>query len=1755
MSFLSRLGKVWSGVYHGAGAWTGWAWDLVTSPVSNDAEQNGIWHAVSHAATSGTVDAFGKSTSELFGPQTGLGAAIGGIPHPVRQPGHYLGEGLNWSYDNLVSHPLATAFTAFSLADQQNNPANQWLPWRQGSVTNPHTWSQAYNISAHRSPGQAAWLGIKNYATRIGNDASHGNIVAPSSADPSVDITNEHDVDRVENEDWFKFTSGATDAVTRWYYDPVVLGARAASAGRVRYIKPVGRTGDVTKELGSYVESDRYSRFRDSVLNKTKNAAEIRSKYFPRHPEGQTLATALDAARHDPELFNDTMRAGFGDMDALDRVGQRNAFLSDMLATKLGQKQGLLINLTDGAVPDSYAVLPEANRIDLADRAAMKIRPMDKMQVQGLFGSLVGYAQPRNALALRNRARVMIHQNGLYGSTLVSRVLPLGRMPHLLDHNRADSDVKLRDWLSHSPLEPERQGQIVDNYIRASSPEAKFQVTIGAEAEAVQSLAERYGLSKNQAQKIVNTARQGQITARTMLGTSQKFVSDKLAAGATDAEVSDGLSKLARNLVPDETGTILTELPMLASQTADYTPLVNLRAFERDLRRAQPGIVARNLHAAANYADVASPLAGAALEKAGNIAAFRPKLGGYRLDTLATDTADSLTKYWKAANLLRLGWPMRVVGDETLRLMSMFGAMATLKWLRPGLSNVALNTRDRWFPAWAKSQDYKHLQQEANAARGAEAMRTNIDQYRQDNPNLLPERPEAEGHPAPFDPEHPFARPMAGSTQQPWWTATTPETLEDALASGMLAPKEYATEVYKRAQYGMVPPHEATVYDALKNRRIDQAEWDRNVIENGLHTAASDRFTDPRWQDDLLQRAASGESITVDPLRGDEFVAGHAVRLSDHETTVPIDGMHADHLYDFVHQHLDALTHPGVALTVQKAGEDGVRLGVSRLHPNQDEALAQAEGLGGDLTDLGTGKTRSFAPPETRPPDWIAGDLKDLRKNRARGMTRLAFRSQRTGRVYVADGAYQGDGNIYHQLASSHPAFSRIYGQDYTPPNTWASLVDREAQTMHNRMRATGKWTTIHPNDDAYPQAWERAASQLAYDPMASRFLAGDDDDAVLHWLEHTAEGKAHAARLPYRAHHPESWVHEVGQMVDEYVPPDAGNLRRLVLDGEGTHAALKEALPDVSAHPPVHGEQLAHVLGPGSKVVDVLNKSIERGYRMMGTLPTDTLTRHPFFAAQYKAHLLSQLNAQEQFAQHAGRELSEVDMARIERKSRERALADVRSRLYDLTNDSQFAHAVRFLAPFYPAWKESLSVWGQLSVENPQIIPHIWQVWNAPDKAGLVQHRDGEQYILLPKWMNDWPGVPKGFRQAYNKQNFNLALQITPGAGPLVSVPVNEVAKRRPDLSDNAIAKWALPYGASSSSTQLVMPAAYRRISAASAGLDDRSYAGMVATIYATEMVDYNLGKRSTRPTFKEAEDKTAKLYKLRAAANFSLPASPTFFSPYQHYIDIYRSLKQKDPEHADEIFYNRYKDAYFPLTGTVTKSVDGVPATIGGYKSEQKYKDLIGQYPELGGLITGSEGAGSFSKAVYEFQLANRLGPGSTETERRVLSPQERANSEQVRLGWIKYSSAMDLIQAEMQEKGLTSLRQRGAEELAQLKANVVADLGKQSPGWYDDYLATDPGKQRRMFEGIRKVVQDPRLRGRPEIQGLADYMHARDLIQQELAQRASQKGGAATLAAKSNADLATLWENVVGDIVQDNVSFAQTYNRYLSNDTLEF
>lgn len=743
---------------------------------------------------------------------------------------------------------------------------------------------------------------------------------------------------------------------------------------------------------------------------------------------------------------------------------------------------------------------------------------------------------------------------------------------------------------------------------------------------------------------------------------------------------------------------------------------------------------------------------------------------------------------------------------------------------------------------------------------------------------------------------------------------------------------------------------------------------------------------------------------------------------------------------------------------------------------------------------------------------------------------------------YDIEGAFgvpSDSANIYRHLASSRASFDRFFG--------------KEEQGVLGRLRSgTGEWRSLTPTDDGYGQAWEHALNmQLGKDRMARQFLAGRTVDEVADWLRATPEGIAYGRRLPYRAVNPRGWAGTVAEQVASYTR-GSPELADLALRGKATAADLERLLPDAASRPIVHGEVLAQALG-NSVVGQALSGIVEKGFRALGSAPSDVLSRQPFFDAMYQAEvgrLVDLIDTQ-------GVPLSEDLIHQAERKAREYALGQTKDLLYDLAESSRLAEMLRFFMPFYSAWQEVITRWAGLAVENPAFIARGRLVWSAPDKAGLVTtDQNGNEYITVrvPDWVSDLPGM-RGLRTQgavrFSKQAFNLALQGTPGFGPVVQIPTNEIVKDRPDLE--AATRFILPFGTTQDTTDLLLPATAKRAFSRAEGEENRSYRNAMLRIYFDKVTDYQLGRRKTRPTYDEAHREADAFFNLRTVANFVSPASPSFTSPYQPYIDAYRNLRDADPEHADERFLDEYGPEYFALTQTLTRSKDGVPPTIEGWKARQKYRDLIEAAPELGGLIVGAEGAGAFSKAVYDAQLADRLRPGSALHQREPMSFEEAAAAPNMRLGWIEYGKAMDLIDAERIQRGLPNLQVKAARDLAEIKAAITAKLSERYPEWADDRAQTDENKFKKRIAAMKVIATDPRLAQRPDIAGLGEYLHARDLLTAELASRA-KAGGAKTLTARTNQDLAGVWGAITAALTERNVAFAALYHRWLEFDPLE-
>ncbi len=762
----------------------------------------------------------------------------------------------------------------------------------------------------------------------------------------------------------------------------------------------------------------------------------------------------------------------------------------------------------------------------------------------------------------------------------------------------------------------------------------------------------------------------------------------------------------------------------------------------------------------------------------------------------------------------------------------------------------------------------------------------------------------------------------------------------------------------------------------------------------------------------------------------------------------------------------------------------------------------------------------------------------------------------------------QKQGEVMRQRVSSAGTMREL--------GTGGAQAVGESRLLQSLRQHTGSWQTIGPAADEHLAVWADVLNkQVKQSAFAQVFLRGASVDEAVAWLG-TAQGAKYARSMAWKSDDYVKHAEDVADQIERYAPP---GVRERLLEADVEIGDLARAVPDIDARPFVHGEELAQALGD-SALKRLTRNIVASAWEGLGRVPTDALSRQPFFAWAYKTEVerLSGLidNA-------AG--LTPEAMKRIETQARRKALNQTQQVLYDLAEKSEFAHLLRFVSPFYMAWQEVLTRWGSLAAHNPTFAARARMVWDSPEKLGVVQDEHGyridengvardpisdkvvpkelrgrERYMVFPVAL---PGMPSHGQARINKKGFNLVLTGTPGVGPAVQIPVNELVKERPDLAKSV--RFILPFGTTQSTLQLMMPATVKRLYAQAQGDENKLYADNMFRIYTTKVTDYHLGKRQDMPTWEEVKKDTDKFEQIRTVVGWISPISPIFDSPYQPIIDSYRNAiaRLRDDEFAlgrhedgtavtpDEWFLNTHGEEYFALTTTFTRSMDGVPPTIEGYEARKKYKDLIEKYAEvgLGGLIVGSEGAGEFAKGVYDSQIAKPLHPTSETSQRELASMEDVEDSPDTRLGWMKFGKYMDLIDAERVRRGLPNLSVAPAADLAHMKREIIEQLGEKYPAWWEAFNESDRLKGEKRLAGLREIASDDRLAQRPDIEGLRLYLKYRDLVVGELSRREST-----TIDSVANQDIAFTWESIKAQIVEKNPAFASLFHRYLERDQLE-
>jgi len=383
------------------------------------------------------------------------------------------------------------------------------------------------------------------------------------------------------------------------------------------------------------------------------------------------------------------------------------------------------------------------------------------------------------------------------------------------------------------------------------------------------------------------------------------------------------------------------------------------------------------------------------------------------------------------------------------------------------------------------------------------------------------------------------------------------------------------------------------------------------------------------------------------------------------------------------------------------------------------------------------------------------------------------------------------------------------------------------------------------------------------------------------------------------------------------------------------------------------------------------------------------------------------------------------------------------------------------------------------------------------PVPPGQQYNPDDTMWLQVPSVFKKLPIIGEGLssldRVGISKRSLDVAFQGNPfgvNLGPLRAIPVAQVMKLKPELAE--VIGFAFPYGPDASIKQFA-PTWLRRQWEKIEGQNSSDYARMFQLIWLTEQ---QKAREEMRPylTEKQVVKKVNAYYNMRTAASLLLPFSPQFDSPYRFYMDKWRQYSEKYGLQADAKFLDDFPE-YFSFATTLSKNPTGSRATMTDVENAKRYSGLIADVSKydqtLIGLVTRGSGAAKYNPTAYWWQSETSISPGTPEKFRGKETPMEASRRNQAREGWAKYRKVMALLDVALDNRGLTSYEQNGAQDLKAIKQTIIQQLSTetdpvtgQSTGmpsaWYEDYRDVDGLKTAKSIIGLRQIVTDKKFMG---------------------------------------------------------------------------
>ncbi|MEU8317101.1 hypothetical protein AB0C33_01920 [Nonomuraea sp. NPDC048881] len=675
----------------------------------------------------------------------GLGnAAFQTVASPVQG----IAEGLSWAEDK-ATYPLRAAQGVINLSQSPTWAKQQgYGPPTEGvgpfpdvygqALLDPATYSKGWDLAANTSIGQGGWMG--------GSPVGGGALSVFSGAlGTRADVLDDRQVAELKNDTLFNVVTGLTDAAATWYLDPVTKVARVGEAAQnVSKIYGMGshaadpwlerqlfqRTKLGVKETDPdvFAHSDRVNEFLAWASGKS-------ARQIIEHPMIAQMSKKDDAAgilaglldEQDVDTARLVIAHGFGSLTARQALAER----ADGLARRIQSVNNLsnrplalaIVNksqtgqwlppspvqsgIPKGTPPLALANVKAAARLTRKQQATVPAWTTSKV-VQGVLGGLskaqiekdpktLGFIT--SAIGSRDDAggiwgdmvfrvprmsdsrkadRAIAYQEGSfskwsenfipgkafdYGTRVVTYPgfkLAHGftdkRPPTWFDVNRKDTSPALHAYMRHAGVFDEAQiNGRMNEYLTAMDMGQRTEVIRKTEKEALIKLGMRYGLSKKQALLI---AEEG-------IGRRNKLIA-KIKSGEAEGDQVYG--------VYDEDGNFV-KWALFETQEVNSVPLKDLKAYERIFEKH-----------------------GDTLRTMG----LGDKSSGKQF---LEDAFEVFNGVWSATNLLRVGYTVRNLTDDTLRALASLGAMGVVGNLGAGFrAGLRANAAIRLDNAYVRSQ-------------------------------------------------------------------------------------------------------------------------------------------------------------------------------------------------------------------------------------------------------------------------------------------------------------------------------------------------------------------------------------------------------------------------------------------------------------------------------------------------------------------------------------------------------------------------------------------------------------------------------------------------------------------------------------------------------------------------------------------------------------------------------------------------------------------------------------------------------------------------------------------------------------------------------------------------------------------------------------------------------------------------------------------------------------------------------------------